>query len=68
MRKADLKIPSDLFGMTPLMYESGEPDTLATRIAPVANQLREIIKEGCVAAIVFEIYSPCSTNFFTIKV
>ena len=45
MRKAELKIPSDLFGMTPLMYESGELDTLATRIAPVANQLREIIKE-----------------------
>jgi predicted nucleotide-binding protein len=43
--KADLKIPSDLFGITPLMYESGEPDTLAARIAPVANQLREIIKE-----------------------
>jgi predicted nucleotide-binding protein len=43
--KVDLKIPSDLFGMTPLVYETGEADTLAVRIAPVANQLRELIKE-----------------------
>lgn len=44
-RRVDLKIPSDLLGLTALDYEIGDPDTLAGRIAPVANRLREIIKE-----------------------
>lgn len=43
--EVDLKIPSGLFGMTPLKYEIGALDTLAARITPVANQLREIIKK-----------------------
>jgi predicted nucleotide-binding protein len=42
-RGVNLKIPSDLLGLTPLDYATGEPDTLAERIGPVANRLREII-------------------------
>jgi hypothetical protein len=31
--------------MTPLEYETIETDALAARITPVANQLRDVIKE-----------------------
>jgi CRP/FNR family cyclic AMP-dependent transcriptional regulator len=44
-RGVNLKIPSDLLGLTPMDYATGEPDTLAERIGPVANRLREIILE-----------------------
>ena len=44
-RGVNLKIPSDLLGLTPIDYATGEPDTLAERIGPVANRLREIILE-----------------------
>lgn len=42
-RGVNFKIPSDLLGITPLDYATGEPNTLAERIGPVANRLRDII-------------------------
>ena len=42
-RDSQLKIPSDLLGLNPLSYASGTPDTLAQRIGPVCNQLRDLI-------------------------
>ncbi len=42
-RGVDIKIPSDLLGVTPLEYVQGAPESLTSRIAPVANELRKII-------------------------
>lgn len=43
----DLKIPSDLQGLTLIRYETGDPSTLADRLKPVCEQLTEVIaKEG----------------------
>jgi predicted nucleotide-binding protein len=42
-RGADLKIPSDLMGLTPLEYSDGSPGDLPSRIGPVCNDLRMII-------------------------
>lgn len=41
---SDIKIPTDLLGVTPLEYPRGAADTLASRIGPVANELRKHIK------------------------
>jgi predicted nucleotide-binding protein len=41
----DTKIPSDLLGVTPMTYRDGTPNTLATRIAPVATQIRLEVEE-----------------------
>ena len=43
-RGVNIKIPSDLLGLTPLDYATGDASTLAERIGPVANSLREIVK------------------------
>lgn len=42
-RGVDIKMPSDLLGFTPLEYAEGTPDTLASRIAPVCNEIRKAI-------------------------
>ena len=42
-REYDIKIPTDLLGLTHLSYRSGESDDLAVLIAPVCNELRRII-------------------------
>jgi CRP/FNR family cyclic AMP-dependent transcriptional regulator len=42
-RSVDIKIPTDLLGITPLHYEQGDSKDLAVRIEPVCAQLREII-------------------------
>ena len=41
----DIKIPSDLLGVTPLTYMAGAASTLATRIAPVATQIQLEVEE-----------------------
>jgi CRP/FNR family cyclic AMP-dependent transcriptional regulator len=43
-REMNLKVPSDLLGLTPLDYGAGPPEELATRLAPACNDLRAIIK------------------------
>jgi len=41
----ELKIPSDLLGLTPLTYLPGTPHTLSERIGPMCNELRSIVSE-----------------------
>jgi CRP/FNR family cyclic AMP-dependent transcriptional regulator len=41
----DIKIPSDLLGLTVLKYEINSSKTLVTRIKPVCSQLREIFSQ-----------------------
>jgi CRP/FNR family transcriptional regulator, cyclic AMP receptor protein len=41
---ADVKIPSDLLGLTAMEYQDGPPETLAERIGPVCNDLRDAIQ------------------------
>lgn len=43
-RVKDLKLPSDLQGLTLVPYEDGDPTTIATRIEPACEQIRGIIK------------------------
>jgi predicted nucleotide-binding protein len=44
-RGVDIKIPSDLLGVTPLEFSAGDPSTLSARIAPVCTQLRKVLQE-----------------------
>ena len=37
--ESDIKIPTDLLGLIPLKYRSGDSDALATLLAPVCDQL-----------------------------
>lgn len=39
----DLKIPSDLLGITQLRFDDGTPDTLEDRLLPVSEELRHIV-------------------------
>jgi predicted nucleotide-binding protein len=43
-RGVSIKMPSDLLGFTPLEYAEGAPETLASRIAPVCNDIRKTIQ------------------------
>jgi CRP/FNR family cyclic AMP-dependent transcriptional regulator len=43
-RVKDLKIPSDLQGLTLIPYEPGDDATITTRIAPVCDHVRELVK------------------------
>ena len=43
-RGANIKMPSDLLGFTPLEYGDGTPDTLASRVGPVCNEIRKAIQ------------------------
>ena len=40
-----IKIPTDLLGVTPLEYREGTIENLASRIGPISNELRRIIKQ-----------------------
>jgi CRP/FNR family transcriptional regulator, cyclic AMP receptor protein len=42
-RGEDIKMPSDLLGVTPLDYTPGTPDTLAARLGPVCHDIRKIV-------------------------
>jgi predicted nucleotide-binding protein len=44
-RVKDLKLPSDLQGLTLVPYEDGDKATVATRLAPVCDQISELIKK-----------------------
>ena len=44
-RREDIKIPTDLLGLTPLEYADGSPSDLDARMAPVSNQLRSIVRQ-----------------------
>jgi CRP/FNR family cyclic AMP-dependent transcriptional regulator len=41
----DLKMPSDLLGVTPITYALGDESSLDARIAPVCTQIRKIINK-----------------------
>lgn len=43
-RGVNIKMPSDLLGFTPLEYAEGTPDTLASRIASVCNDIRKTVQ------------------------
>ncbi len=43
-RGADLKIPTDLIGIVPLVYESGAADGLSSAVASACNELRTAIR------------------------
>jgi CRP/FNR family cyclic AMP-dependent transcriptional regulator len=42
-RGEDIKVPSDLLGVTALEYPLGDPSTLTSRVAPVCNELGKMI-------------------------
>lgn len=42
-RVQDLKLPSDLQGLTLVPYESGDPATIASRVASACTQIRGVI-------------------------
>ncbi len=44
-RGLNMKIPSDLLGVTILDYAQGELRTLQARVAPVCNSIRKIVAE-----------------------
>lgn len=43
-RVKELKLPSDLQGLTLVAYEPGDESTLVTRIAPACEAVREVVK------------------------
>lgn len=50
----ELKLPSDLHGLTVIPYEEGDASTAATRIAPVCKKLRELIAKAGVRTFTYE--------------
>ena len=44
-RGCDVKIPTDLLGLTPMDYEPGDLEYIATSLGPVCEQLRCIIQK-----------------------
>jgi predicted nucleotide-binding protein len=44
-RRKPPKIPSDLFGLTPLTFEVGKPNTLSSRLQPVWTALDRLVRE-----------------------
>jgi CRP/FNR family transcriptional regulator, cyclic AMP receptor protein len=42
-RGVDIKLPSDLLGITPLEYAEGTPDTIAARVGPVCTAVRKAV-------------------------
>ena len=47
-RGVDLKIPTDLLGLTPITFNVGPEGDLAAAIGPVCNDFRALIRRlGC---------------------
>ena len=46
--ESDIKIPTDLLGLIPLNYKSGDSDNLDSSLETVCNQLRNIINKASV--------------------
>jgi CRP/FNR family cyclic AMP-dependent transcriptional regulator len=44
-RVIDLKLPSDLHGLTLLSYESGKPSELPSLLGPACNEIRKLVKD-----------------------
>lgn len=44
-RRTEIKIPSDLLGINPVEYTVGDADDLATNVAPMCNEIRDIINK-----------------------
>ena len=44
-RECDIKIPTDLLGLTPMDYKSEDLNNLASSLGPACNQLRRIINK-----------------------
>ncbi|MBD2100275.1 TIR domain-containing protein [Leptolyngbya sp. FACHB-261] len=42
-RGVDIKIPSDLLGITILSYAPGDLNTLQARVAPICNEIRKVV-------------------------
>jgi predicted nucleotide-binding protein len=53
-RVADLKLPSDLHGLTAIPYDDGDPSTAGARVVPVCKTLRGLIKKAAVRTFTFE--------------
>jgi CRP/FNR family cyclic AMP-dependent transcriptional regulator len=43
-RVKDLKLPSDVHGLTLVSYDVGKPDELAARLGPACHQIRKLVK------------------------
>jgi predicted nucleotide-binding protein len=43
-RGIDIKLPSDLLGITPLEYAEGDPDSIAARVGPACSAVRNLVK------------------------
>jgi CRP/FNR family transcriptional regulator, cyclic AMP receptor protein len=50
----DLKLPSDLQGLTLIPYEHGDASTLKTRLDPVCEKIRQLVKMRGVRTFTFE--------------
>ena len=44
-RSTEIKIPTDLLGITPITYAHGDPKDLAAHLGPVCTELRKTIEE-----------------------
>jgi CRP/FNR family transcriptional regulator, cyclic AMP receptor protein len=44
-RGVEIKVPTDLFGITPLYYKPGNESSLPSRIAPVCTALRKLVDQ-----------------------
>ena len=42
-RGIDIKLPSDLLGITPLEYAEGTPDTISARVGPICTEVRKVV-------------------------
>jgi predicted nucleotide-binding protein len=42
-RGANIKMPTDLLGITPVEFAAGEPASLPTRIGPVCTTIRQAV-------------------------
>ncbi|MCF8104420.1 MAG: nucleotide-binding protein [Desulfohalobiaceae bacterium] len=52
-RGIDIKIPTDLFGLTPLTYLIGKNEDIDAALGPVCEKIRRIISDKKVKKIVF---------------
>lgn len=43
-RGIDIKLPSDLLGITPLEYAAGDPESITARVGPVCTAVRKAVK------------------------
>lgn len=44
-RQTGINLPSDLHGLTPASFATGDPSTLASRLGPVCTQIRKIVRQ-----------------------